>query len=102
MAEIKCTVTNCYFNKRVGCTAPTITVDGRNADESRKTSCDTFIEQKPGVRSSVNEPKSDTPITCMAIKCVYNDDERCEARDILVNGKNASTPEETLCSTFKS
>lgn len=102
MAEIKCTVTNCYYNKRLGCTAPTITVDGRNADESRLTSCDTFIEQKPGVRSSVSEPKSDTDIECMAVKCVYNESERCEATDIIVNGKNASVPEETSCSTFKS
>jgi hypothetical protein len=101
MAEIKCTVTNCYYNKRLGCTAPTITVDGRNADESRSTKCDTFIEQKPGMRSSVNEPKDNTPISCMAVKCVYNDDERCEATDIVINGKNAKEPEETSCSTFR-
>ncbi len=100
MAEIKCTVTNCYFNKRLGCTAPALTIDGGKALESRSTSCDTFIEQKPGVKSSVNEPLSDTDIKCMAVKCIYNESEHCEARDIIVNGKNASVPQETCCSTF--
>ena len=102
MAEIKCTVTNCYFNKSLGCTASTLSVDGRHADESRSTSCLTYIEQKPGLRSSVDEPKSNTDILSAAVKCVYNEDERCEANDIIVNGKNASVPEETCCSTFMS
>ena len=101
MAEIKCTVTNCYYNKRLGCTAPAITVDGESAEESRSTCCDTFIEQKSGMRSSVSEPKSNTDIKCTAVKCVYNDSEICEATDILINGKNATVPEETCCSTFK-
>jgi hypothetical protein len=101
MAEIKCTVTNCYFNKRLGCTAPTIAVEGKRSDESRSTNCDTFIEQKPGVRSSVSEPLSDTDIKCMAAKCVYNESQRCEATDIIINGKNAVVPAETCCSTFK-
>jgi hypothetical protein len=102
MAEIKCTVTNCYFNKKLGCTASYLTVNGRNADESRSTSCHTFIEQKPGLRSSVDEPRGNTDILCAAVKCVYNESERCQADDIIVNGKNASVPEETCCSTFKS
>jgi hypothetical protein len=102
MAEIKCTVTNCYYNKSLGCTASTLSVNGRNADESRSTSCHTFIEQKPGLRSSVDEPKSSTDIMCAADRCVYNESERCEANNIIVNGKNASVPEETCCSTFKS
>ena len=102
MAQIICTVTNCYYNKRQGCTAPALTVDGKNADESRRTCCDTFIEQKPGARSSVSEPKSNTDIKCEAVKCVYNQSEKCQAKNILVNGKNAEVPEETCCSTFKS
>ena len=101
MAEIKCTVTNCYFNKRLGCTAATIAVEGKRADESRSTNCDTFIEQKPGVQSSVKEPQGDTYISCEAVKCVYNNSQKCEASDIIVNGKNAVVPAETCCSTFK-
>nr|WP_300096142.1 DUF1540 domain-containing protein [Sedimentibacter sp.] len=101
MAQISCTVTNCYFNKRQGCTAPTIEVDGEKAEKSRLTSCNTFIEQKPGIRSSVSEPKSDTDIKCDAVKCTYNKSHHCNASGILVNGRNASVPEETCCSTFK-
>lgn len=101
MANIVCTVTNCYYNKTEGCTAPALEVDGEKADESRFTCCDTFIEQKPGVRSSVHEPKSDTSIACKAVQCVYNDSAHCIAKRIVVNGKNAQYPEETCCSTFK-
>lgn len=101
MAEIKCTVTNCYFNKRLGCTAPTITVDGRKAFESRSTSCETFIEQKPGVISSMNEAQGNTDIKCMAVNCIYNESECCEATGVIINGKNALVPAETCCSTFK-
>lgn len=101
MAQINCTVTNCYFNNRQGCTAPSIEVDGKKAEKSRLTSCNTFIEQKPGIRSSVSEPKSDTDIKCEAVKCIYNKSEHCNASDILVNGRNASVPEETCCSTFR-
>jgi len=102
MAKIICTVTNCYYNNRLGCSAPAITVDGNSADESRKTCCETFIEQKPGVRSSVSEPKSNTDIKCEAVKCVFNKSGICQSADIVVNGKNAQVSEETCCSTFKS
>lgn len=101
MANIVCTVTNCYYNKREGCTAPSLKVDGENAGESRFTSCETFIEQKPGIRSSVSDPKSNTPIECMAVKCQYNENKKCEASRIVINGKNAEHSEETCCSTFK-
>ena len=101
MAEIKCTVTNCYFNKRLGCTAPSVSVEGKKALESRSTSCDTFIEQKPGIRSSVNEPLANSEIECKAVNCLYNESERCEANEIIINGKNAAYPEETCCSTFR-
>ncbi|MFA9422615.1 MAG: DUF1540 domain-containing protein [Sedimentibacter sp.] len=101
MAQISCTVTNCYYNKRQGCTAPVLTVDGKNAVESRLTSCATFIEQKPGARSSVSEPQGNTDIKCDVGKCVYYKSDKCQATNILVNGKNAEVPEETCCSTFK-
>ena len=74
MAEIKCTVTNCYFNKSLGCTASTLSVDGRHADESRSTSCHTFIEQKPGLRSSLDEPKSNTDILGEHVNGFYKEE----------------------------
>lgn len=101
MAQINCTVTNCYFNNRLGCTAPSVEVDGKKAEKSRLTNCSTFIEQKPGIRSSISEPRSDTEIKCEAVKCIYNKSEQCSATNIVVNGKNAEAPEETCCSTFR-
>jgi hypothetical protein len=100
MAEVRCTVTNCFFNMRSGCTAPSLKVDGKKAFESRSTSCDTFVEQKPGIKSNVGDPYKETEIECKAVKCGYNDGEKCEASTIVVNGKNAKVPEETCCSTF--
>jgi len=101
MTKIGCTVTNCFFNDRQGCTAPVIKVDGKKAFESRLTSCYTFVEQKPGIKSSVGDPYKETEIKCIAEKCEYNKDKICGASNILVNGKNAEVPEETCCSTFK-
>lgn len=101
MAEISCTVTNCYFNKTNGCTAPAVKVDGRKAFESRSTSCNTFVVQRPGVVSSTAEPQKNAEIDCDATKCVYNKKEKCHASDILVNGRNAESHEETCCSTFR-
>lgn len=101
MAEISCTVTNCYFNKRNGCTASALEVNGNKATESRYTSCNTFVVQKPGIISSTAEPQRNTSIECKAGKCVYNEGEICKASDILVNGKNAERHEETCCSTFR-
>ncbi len=101
MAEINCTVTNCYFNRKYGCTAPTIKVDGKKAFESRSTCCNTFVVQKPGVMSSTSEPQKNSSIECDAKYCFYNKNEKCTASDIIVNGKNAETHEETCCSTFK-
>lgn len=100
MPKISCSVTNCYYNERQGCTAPNLKVDGKKAFESRSTCCDTFVEQKPGVKSSVGDPFKDTDIKCDANKCVYNKQQYCKASNILVNGKNAQVPEETCCSTF--
>ncbi|MDD2494262.1 MAG: DUF1540 domain-containing protein [Tissierellia bacterium] len=101
MAEISCTVTNCYYNKRNGCTSPVIKVDGKKASESRNTSCNTFVEQKPGIMSSTAEPQNNSSVECEATKCVYNKNATCKASDILVNGKNAQRHEETCCSTFR-
>lgn len=101
MGRISCTVTNCFYNARNGCTAAEIKVDGEKAFESRSTCCDTFVEQKPGVRSSVGEPRQNSSIKCIAEHCVYNKHEECKAPDILINGKNAQNTQETCCSTFK-
>lgn len=101
MSKISCTVTNCFYNRTNGCTAPAIKVDGKKAFESRTTNCDTFIQQKPGMMSSVDQPRQSTEISCAATNCVYNKEKKCDASDILVNGKNAKGPVETCCSTFK-
>lgn len=45
MAEIKCTVTECEYNKNVKCDAPMIQVDRNNASSasrSDQTKCETF------------------------------------------------------------
>ena len=101
MSTISCTVTNCYYNKSNGCTAQEIKVEGEKAFESRNTCCDTFIEQKPGVMSSQEAPKKNATVLCSACHCVHNEDKKCVATDILVNGKNACCCQETCCSTFR-
>jgi hypothetical protein len=101
MAEIRCSVSNCFYNDRNGCTAPSINVDGKRAFESRTTSCDTFVEQKPGIKSNVGDPFRNMEVKCSAEKCQYNKGQTCMASTIVVNGKNAKFTTETCCSTFK-
>jgi len=45
---------------------------GKRLLKSRSTNCNTFVEQKPGIRSSVDKPQQDTEISCIAKHCVYN------------------------------
>lgn len=101
MAEVNCTVKNCYYNKTNGCTASGIKVDGKQASESRSTSCNTFVVKKPGATSSTASPQKNASISCDASNCVHNKGQKCSATDILVNGNNAERHEETCCSTFR-
>lgn len=102
MAEIRCMAENCFYNSQHGCTSPSLNIDGKSALESRLTSCDTFVSNKQGMKSNVGDPFRDIQIECKASKCIYNSNDGCNAKNIVVYGNDADEPAETCCCTFES
>lgn len=42
-----------------------------------------------------------TKLNCSVVSCIYNEDNLCAKGDIMVEGKTATTPNDTSCSSFK-
>jgi len=114
---LSCTATNCVNNLSGICSASTIDIMGSNAHSSEETQCETFAEK--GLKNSLNNVfnmnvigefkqvfNHDTiemspKIICEVINCMHNSEDRCEARNIMVNGRGALSSAKTECETFK-
>lgn len=126
MPELKCTVQTCVHNKQFLCDLDAIQVGGDQAKTARETCCDSFQERKAGgasnssaggysnsssssYSSSYTNSYSDitgsasdrSSIDCKAVECMYNNDCKCHAGKISVEGSNACQRESTECATFK-
>lgn len=102
MPELKCTVQTCAHNSQMLCDLDSITVGGEDAKNARETCCDSFAERKEGSMSNVNHSASDrSVIDCKAVDCIYNDECKCEAGKISVEGSTARQAESTECATFE-
>lgn len=42
-----------------------------------------------------------TKLNCSVVNCIYNEDNLCTKGDIMVEGKAATTKNDTSCSSFK-
>lgn len=101
MPELRCTVQTCMHNKDFYCDLKSITVGGSSAKKSEETCCDSFEERKSGTYSNVMGEASPTSnIDCKATECKYNNQCKCHAGKISVEGGDANTAEETECATF--
>lgn len=101
MTELRCTVQTCMYNKDYYCALKSITVGGSSAKKPEETSCDSFRERKEGSYSNaLGEATATSQIDCKAIDCMYNNDCRCHAGKINVEGNHACTAKETECATF--
>ena len=102
MAELFCGAEKCTYNKDNYCCKGDIMVGGKFADSSASTCCDSFHERKgDSYTSSVSHPSKTISIDCEAVKCIYNDDYRCQASHVDIKGSAASSSTETICATFK-
>ena len=102
MAELFCSAGKCTYNKDNYCCKGDIMVGGKFADTSDGTSCDSFHARKGDVyTSSVSHPSKTISIDCEAIKCVYNDNYRCQASHVDIKGNAACSSSETVCATFE-
>lgn len=101
MPELKCTVQTCVHNKEFYCDLDKIQVGGDRARRAEETSCDSFQERKGDSYSNITghaDPTSN--IDCKAVECMYNDQCKCHAGKISVEGSNACQCKETECATF--
>jgi hypothetical protein len=102
MAELKCGVENCSYNKDKFCCKGDIMVGGKHAQSCKDTCCDSFSEKKPGSYvSSLEHPCKTISIDCEVVKCVYNDNYKCHAEHVDIKGCGACDCKETECATFR-
>ena len=103
MPELRCTVQTCLHNKQFYCELDSINVGGSSAKKSEDTCCDSFEERKESMSNAadVTGSASDrSDIDCKASECMYNDNCKCHAGKISVEGSNACKCEQTECATF--
>lgn len=102
MAELKCGVNTCTYNKEAYCCKGDIMVGGRHADRKDETCCESFYERKnDSYTSSIDHACKTISIDCEAAKCVYNSNYKCKADHVDIKGTNAGTHGETNCATFR-
>lgn len=102
MAELKCTVQTCTHNKNFYCALDKIQVGGSSAKKAEDTCCDSFVERKGDSYGNVTgEATPLCNIDCKATDCTYNDQCKCHAGKISVEGSNACQCGQTECATFK-
>ena len=101
MPELKCTVQSCKHNKNFYCNLDQITVGGDHAKKAHETCCDSFEERKSATYSNaVHEASPTSDIDCQAVGCQYNNNCKCHAGKISVEGSQATTNSQTECATF--
>lgn len=112
MPQLKCTVQTCVHNKQMLCNLDTIQVGGGHARTASETCCDSFQERQTGPAMgrttnaaidsiAENDASPLTNIDCKAVECMYNDQCRCHAGRISVEGAQATEAQGTECATFE-
>ena len=102
MAELRCVVATCTYNKNSLCCKGDIMVGGSSATTSSETSCDSFRERKEdSYTSSLEHPSKVISIDCEAVKCVYNSNYKCKAEHVDIRGGGANSAQGTQCHTFR-
>ena len=103
MAELKCGVENCTYNKECLCSKGDIMVGGRHADRCDDTCCESFASKREGYDSYTSSLEHASPtisIDCEAVKCIYNQNYKCLAKHVDIRGDGACDCRQTACATF--
>ena len=103
MADLKCVVENCTYNKDCLCSKGDIMVGGKHACDCDGTCCESFAQKREGRDSfsnSLSHPSKTISIDCEAVKCVYNSNYKCVADHVDIKGCDACDCRETACATF--
>lgn len=101
MAELKCRVENCTYNRDCLCSKGDILVSGKHAENSEDTNCESFVERRDGAcTSAIEHPCKTISIDCEAVKCVYNSNYKCAAEHVDISGCGTCGCRKTRCATF--
>ena len=105
MPELKCTVQTCLHKKNLYCDLDGIKVGGDSARRAEETCCDSFEERKDSAMNQYSnitgEASPLSRIDCKAEECMYNENCKCHAGKISVEGSRACKCDETECATFE-
>nr|WP_294528010.1 DUF1540 domain-containing protein [uncultured Blautia sp.] len=102
MTILKCSATNCIYNDARQCSRGEIDVMGESARIADETSCGSFQERSGSAMNSMEHHCGceKIQIDCKAHNCAYNDNCKCTAAAIDVDGSRAQCSQETKCGTF--
>ncbi len=103
MAELRCTVENCTYNKDCLCSKGDIMVGGKDARKEEDTCCESFAQRREGhdaYTSALPHGSKVISIDCQAVKCIYNSNYKCVAEHVDITGCGACECRETACATF--
>lgn len=103
VADLKCVVENCTYNKDCLCSKGDIMVGGKHACDCDGTCCESFAQKREGRESfsnSLSHPSHTISIDCEAVKCIYNSNYKCVAEHVDIKGCGAGDCRETACATF--
>ncbi|MGL4569482.1 MAG: DUF1540 domain-containing protein [Clostridium sp.] len=96
MATLSCGVGECSHNKENHCCLQSIDVGGCHAKTSSSTNCNSFDEKEGSLSSLEQSINPNMAISCAAVNCMYNENERCVSNYVDIEGQNSSTE----CSSF--
>lgn len=101
MPELRCSVQTCLHNKQNYCALNAIKVGGDSAKTAEDTCCKSFEERRGDTYSNVTGEATPTAkIDCKATECCYNNNCKCEAGKISVEGSQACECGQTECASF--
>lgn len=104
MPELSCTVQTCVHNYQYLCELDKIQVGGSSAKDAQETCCDSFEERREGSYSnktdSMKSVSDCSDVDCQAKACRYNEECKCHAGKISVEGGDACHSSGTECATF--
>jgi hypothetical protein len=102
MPLLSCTAKSCIYNSDEYCSKGDILVSGEDAKQPDETCCSSFRERTgESVSNSEGCGCKTISVDCEACQCVFNDDERCSADKITINGASACHCDDTRCGSFE-
>ncbi len=105
MTKLECGVKNCFYNKNLKCCREGIQVCGADATITDATYCGDFREKLDSVTAKeehcIDGPEKILNVKCDAVKCIFNDNCKCRAEHITIEGNGAKHQSQTECGSFE-